>query len=36
MAFVGEKVAENAKIEGSQTRFRGILSQKRNTAENYK
>ena len=28
MVFFGEKVAENAKIRGSQTRFLGILSQK--------
>ena len=27
-AFFGEKVAENAKIRGSQTRSKGILSQK--------
>ena len=28
MVFFGEKVAENAKIGGSQMRFLGILSQK--------
>ena len=28
MALFGEKVAENAKIGGSQTRFMGILSQR--------
>ena len=28
MEFFGEKVAENAKIRGSQTRFLDILSQK--------